>query len=195
MGENFCGFFAPVHKFMWPEHEWPLEIWNNLWKCDESDLVPDELICDVMIYLRRRTCDSPIGTVITLAHELQHFVQYGFSNKVWRAIGDVRNLFVENGGSAFPWDFPDEHEAQLVSKRVAEEVFGGDVIRGYAEKQIHEMNHPEKWKFFLGLDSKESFDLLEQTKPWVNEYRDVLKERFPPDNDDDPDFTKENWWE
>jgi hypothetical protein len=33
--------------------------------------------CDATIYLRKRTCDGPIGIVITFAHKLQHFFQYG----------------------------------------------------------------------------------------------------------------------
>jgi hypothetical protein len=60
-----------------------------------------------------------------------------------------------------PWRFPSEHEAQLVAKRKAEEVFGGDVIRAYAEKQIQETNDPEKWRFFQELDPAEPRDLLE----------------------------------
>jgi len=118
-------------------------------------------------------------------------MQYGFSYKAWWAEGLVREV----GEPLDQWRFPSEHEAQLVSKKVAEEVFGGDVIRDYAEKQIQEKNDPEKWKFFLGLDPKESFDLLEQTKPWANEYREALKEKFPAYNSEEADFTKDKWWE
>jgi hypothetical protein len=45
------------------------------------------------------------------------------------------------------------------------------------------------------LNPEESFDLLEQTKPWVIVYREVLRERFPADSSKEPDFTKDNWWE
>jgi hypothetical protein len=93
------------------------------------------------------------------------------------------------------WRLPCEHEAQLVAKKMAEEVHGKDKVLRYTEQQIEKGNDPEKWNFFRGLDLAESFELLERTKPWVNKYREVLKERFPADSSEEPDFTKNNWWE
>jgi len=120
-------------------------------------------------------------------------MQYGFSYKAWRAERLVTEVYT--GGALAPWCFPTENETQLVSRRVAERVLGVGVVAGYAKKHIQEENSPEKWRFFLGLDPEESFDLLERTRPWVSEYREALKERFPASSREEPDFAKDNWWE
>ncbi|MGA2352064.1 MAG: hypothetical protein ABSF70_16635 [Terracidiphilus sp.] len=189
-GEGFCGFFAPVRQFGLRGLQWPQKILNHVWI---SDGWGHSFGCDAVIYLRYRTCASPIGAVITFAHELQHFMQYGFSYRAWRAVGRVKEVYA--GEPLAPWRFPCEYEAQLVSKRVANEIPGVDVVMSYAEQKTQEENDPEKWRFFKGLDPEEPFDLLERTKPLVNKYREILMEKFPARNNDEPDFTKDNWWE
>jgi hypothetical protein len=94
------------------------------------------------------------------------------------------------------WRLPCEHEAHLVSKKVvsASDVLGREVVMSYAEQQ-GKGNDPEKWNFFKGLDLEESFDVLERLKPWVNEYKEALKERFHANSSEEPYFTKDNWWE
>jgi hypothetical protein len=74
-GENLCGLFEPVRKF---HSECPDDL-------DEYVLVNERFLCDVVIYMRCRTCHSPAGMVITFAHELQYFMQYGCKSKVYQA--------------------------------------------------------------------------------------------------------------
>ncbi len=189
-GESFCGFFSPVRQFGTQGLRWPQDILNHVWV---SEGLGCDWKCDAVIYIRRRTCDSKIGAVITFAHELQHFRQYGSNYKVWRAEGLCKQVY--SGEPLAPWRFPSEFEAQLVSKRIAKIIFGDKIVTGYAKQKIEEESDPEKWKFFQGLDSEVSFDLLERTQPWVEEYRETLKERFPAHNSDEPDFAKDKWWE
>jgi hypothetical protein len=118
-------------------------------------------------------------------------MQYGFYYKAWRAEHRIKCVFTD--GPAAPWSFPSEYEAQLVSKKVANLVLGADLVFDYAEKHVRENNDSEKWEFFKGLDPKESFDLIERINPWVNKYREVLKEQFPAYNSEEPDFEKAKW--
>lgn len=188
LGENLCGFFRAVRRFGCGFEQWPDDIMKHLW--DDQGWR-----CDVLIYIRNRTCQSPTGTVITFAHELQHLMQYGFSYKVARASNDLRQIFERSGQSAFPWDFPDEHEAQIVSKRIAEDIRGSDEVRIHGERQIELMSDPKKWEFFLGLEAQEPFDLLQATIPLVDKHRDALRRLFPANDDEGPDYTKQRWWE
>jgi hypothetical protein len=189
-GESFCGFFTPVRQFGTQCIRWPQDILNHVW-------VSEGLGCDwkydAVIYIRCRTCESRIGAVITFAHELQHFKQYGLSYKVWRAEGLCKQVY--SGAPLAPWRFPSEFEAQLASQRIAREVLGDEIVMGYAEQKIEEKSDPDKWRFFQGLDPDESFDFLERTKPWVSDYRDALRRRFPARSNKDPDFAKDNWWD
>jgi len=190
-GAEFCGFFIPIR-----EHtdkfgsdsvtmQWPDDILKHIY-------IDQELRCDVLIYLRYRTCKSATGTAITFAHELQHLMQYGFSYKVWRACFDIRSV---TGGSAkFPWDIPDEHDAQVVSRKIAcgDDICGKQEVWRYAQEQIELGRDPEKWKFFIGLDAEVPFNFLDATIPLVDVHRDALKEIH--NDDGGPDYDEDIWW-
>jgi hypothetical protein len=193
LGKNFRGFTIPIcePKFQTEVRSWPPDIL----KCV---LDGNKFLCDITIYLRNQTCESQTGTVITFAHEVQHFTQYGGHRKVWLA-----NRHLKDGrlfqGRLPPWHFPDEYEALLVSKRVAETVIGRDEIRVYAEQErdrelVECKGDLKKWEFFLCLDVDEEFDLLKRTTSLVNERREYLGEYFPACSSDDPDYSKEEWW-
>jgi hypothetical protein len=181
LGKEFCGFFRWSLYGMRP---CPQEITNRLWSNQDG-----KWHCDVFIYLRSRTCLSLIGMAITFAHELQHFMQYGFSRKVWQASHDLRKIV--SGGC--PWDFPDERDAMIVSRTTAEKVCGKNEVHRYADQQIELNRNPQKWEVFLGLG--EPFNLLQETMPLVEGHREALKERFPLNGKERPDYEKEIWWE
>ncbi len=183
LGKEFCGFFRGNLYGMQP---FPQEIKDDyLWSKQDG-----RWRCDVMIYLRSRTCQSPTGMAITFAHELQHFVQYGFSRKVWQANHDLQQII-----RGFPWYFPDERDALTVSRGKVEDICGKVEVRTYAEQQIELKRYPDKWEFFLGSETEKPFDLLQATISLVNEHRETLKERFSVNGKDRPDYTKERWWE
>ena len=195
-GENYCGFFCPVcEPNAQPEvkEKWPPDILKYVWD-------GNRFLCDAAVYLRNRTCQSPTGVVITFAHEMQHLTQYGKSRKVWLAIRDLKRVFRQFGqGRLPPWHFPDEYEALLVSRQVAERVLDPVTVREFAEQErelerAQQEGDLKKWEFFLCLDVREDFDLLQATIPLVDKDRENLRMIFSAD-DDGPDYTKERWWE
>lgn len=78
----------------------------------------------------------------------------------------------------------------MVSKQFAGEVLGKDVMKAHAEEQIEAGNDPEKWKFFLNVSNSTPFDLLAETKPWVEKYRTELVKI----EQGEIDFSKDEWW-
>jgi hypothetical protein len=194
LGKNFCGFTTQVcePKFSTDMPNWPPEILRCV-----SD--GSKYFCDVTVYLRNRTCQSQTGTVITFAHELQHFTQYGNSRKAWLANRHLQRIYRLCQQRVPPWHFPYEYEALLVSKQVAEEVLSPGEVRDYTEQeceheQIERVEDLKKWEFFLRLDVREEYDLLEKTKIEVRKCRDYLEEYCQTDNSDAPDYSKDEWW-
>ncbi len=185
LGSLFCGFFRPVRDCAIGLAPWPPEVRNQIWK-------KDDWAFDSVIYLRHRTCQSVVGTVITLAHELTHVRQYGFRYKVYRAVDCVKAVY--RGPDLAPWCLPTEYQAQRISKRVASSILGNDEVTAYANKQIKQRFDPAKWEFFLGLDTQQTFCLTKQVDGWVREYRAALVERFHKAPANEPDFAKDNWW-
>jgi len=183
LGKEFCGFFR---WYLYGMQPFPREITDRLWSNQDG-----KWRCDVLIYLRSRTCQSPTGMAITLAHELQHFMQYGFSRKVWQASHDLRQIV----GGNLPWHFPDERDAMIVSRITAEEVCGKNEVRSYADQQIELDRNAPKWEFFFGPETAKLSNILQLTIPLVNDHREALKEKFPLNGKERPDYTKERWWE
>jgi len=197
LGENFCGFFNAIRRFGRDFVDWPPDILKHVW--DYKVYGKQDWRCDVVIYLRNRTCESPTGTAITFAHELQHFMQYENSRKVWWANRHLQDSRLVQGRLP-PWHIPTEYEALLVSKQVTEKVLGPDNVRDYAEQakdreQIECEGDPKKWEFFLRLDVCEEFDLQKRTTSLINECRESLQKYFPACKRDDPDYSKDDWSE
>jgi hypothetical protein len=188
LGKEFCGFFRALREPLSRNEYWPRDILQHI-RDDTGQLY------DVVIYLRQRTCQSEVGTVITFAHELQHFMQYGFSRKVWSANHCIKDLPEIWRKKLPPWSLPYEYEAQLVSKRSAERVFDKKMVELFAKQRKEAKSDPKKWEFFLGLNVQESFNLLQRTIELVDENREALLERFPAKINIGIDFAKERWWE
>ncbi len=148
---------------------------------------------DNVIYVPGSTSAFTTGTVITFAHELEHFVQYGTAYKVW-----VSNTLLykhlptfEPTTTAKAWDIPHEQDAMIVSKRVAGVVVGTDVVSAYAASRIADNDDVLYWKYFEGLPSAGSFGLLTETIPWVDRYRPQLIGL----RQSEVDFSKVEWWQ
>lgn len=174
LGQNFCGFFLPVRRFGIGHGIWAPELVAHIW--DDEQV---QFVCDSVIYLRKRTCAAPIGMVITFAHELQHFIQYGHHYQAWKSQRCIQHVAAPKLHNPRPWDFPAEHEAQLVSKRVAEQIVGAKEVRQYAQERINADDDAEKWQFFLGLDATSDFDFLQQTASWIAKYQQELSLHCP----------------
>lgn len=182
MGPRHCGFHVPVigSGSLWPAYVDDLFI-NSM----------GDFEYDNVIYVNGRTTLSVPGTVITLAHELQHFMQYGHARKVWKANTLIYEILRDGPPTPIrSWDIPYEKDTTRVSKKVAEEVLGADVVNTHVNAQIAAGNHTEKWMFFQNVSYAMEFDLLEETKRWVERYRTELLKI----DQTDVDFRQSEWW-
>lgn len=138
----------------------------------------DSIAFDNLIYLRKSTCsDLPVGFITAYAHELQHFVQYGRTPKLW----DVnRNLYNRIGAfepNMIPSEIPSERDADIAAKRVAEQVCSVEETNQFAERQIQLMENcgaaaqKARWVFFQNVPSSTNYDLLEETLPFIERYQ------------------------
>ena len=77
---------------------------------------------DDFIYLHGSTCSSAMGLTMTLAHELQHFIQHSQQTRLWAAnslIPKLKKATIRALG--LRWcDIPHEREARIVSSRYLE---------------------------------------------------------------------------
>jgi hypothetical protein len=192
-GANFCGFFYPLGRYGMRAVNWPCEIASHLSGLAQGKVFKSQAV----IYLRKATCDRNCGTAITFAHELEHLVQYGHHFKEWRANAWVEQVALPQMVNPKAWDFPTEHDAQHVSKRVAEHVLGTNEVERYTTERIQSGDDPTKWEFFRTLNVSEDYDFVGETRSLVERYRIELaalyRAQLP--GKSEPDFTKDAWWE
>jgi hypothetical protein len=192
-GAHYRGFHAPRSS----RHVLPIYLLHCFFRpFDEitRDVPFEETIAfDNLIYIGDSTCrEGGVGFVTTYAHELQHFVQHGHTP----SLSAVNSVLYQNlkrfESNAIAIDIPHEREANIVSKRVAEAIFGVDTVREYAEWQIQFMERAgdaeqkARWIFFRQVPSSTVCDLLQETLPLVEKYRKVL--------DFGVDTEKPEWW-
>jgi hypothetical protein len=123
-----------------------------------------------VIYLHGTTCKDDIGLTMTFAHELQHFVQHAASFDLW-LIGTLMinalNREQLNKIGIFKWaDVPHELEARIVSKRIAQDLFGekktDDTIRQRVDEAVNAGDRTD-WEFIRTLPVDEDFNLSKET--------------------------------
>lgn len=179
-GPNHYGVHTPVIGSGWG---WPQYV-NSLFFDFSGNFAFDNLI-----YINGRASADSAGGVITFAHELQHFVQFGFRKKLWLANTLIYAALLEGPPTTVkPWDLPHETEAIRMSKFVAEAVLGADVVAAHCERKIATGNDREKWEFFQQLSLKVPFDLRAETLAWVERYKGQLPEQ------EEIDFSTPSWW-
>jgi hypothetical protein len=150
-----------------------------------------------LIYIHGSTCEPRESLVITLAHELGHFTQSSQHRGLYEA---DRILECYRG---YRPDLPSESDAFLVSKRIATELCGEELIRDYAESQIEiaEDRDRPRWEYFLSLSLDDPLSFAEKTRLQCQEHQTPLnimirrdaakyKRSFPRF-----DFDKSDWWE
>jgi hypothetical protein len=193
IGPLYCGVFSTIKGNPLPFPEYLLNIFMNY------DVMPSEFRYDQFIYVRNTTCQTVPGAVITFAHELTHCRQRNTATKVWWANSllywKLYKLDPATFQTAKAWDIPIEHEAQLNSRRIAVEVLGEDLVTAHAASRIQQNHDADKWRFFQSLASSSTYDLLAETRLWVDRYRLGMQML---DQDIDPehqiDFMKTEWW-
>src|SRR5438046_1286133 len=94
-----------------------------------------------MIYLHGNTCSTEVGLVMTFAHELQHFVQYGRQREIWLANTAImmnfpRRVLKLAGVKIF--HIPIELEARITSRRITTKLCGEGMASAYIDTRIRE---------------------------------------------------------
>lgn len=140
-------------------------IWPDyVQKCMHADGVP---LIDQLIYLYGSTCSDEVGLTMTLAHELQHAIQHDRLRKVWAVNSLIRRLPTAVDNLKLEWaDIPIERDARIVSKRVALDLHGEELVRRYIDKRSAEAVEPHDvidWHFVRGLTASSSVDLVGDT--------------------------------
>jgi hypothetical protein len=147
---------------------------------------------DSLIYVRISTCDDPTDLVECYAHELQHFIQYRRTPRLWAVCSVLYQKLKGLEPASTVIDIPTEREANIVSKRVCERICGAEAVKAFADERILWMEqagaHEEKerWIFFRDVPSSTQFDLLEATLPLVQRHKCVLDFGLNVDADE--------WW-
>jgi hypothetical protein len=137
-----------------------------------------------------------LGLTLTLAHELQHFVQHRDQRRLWAAnslIPNLTNATIEELG--LRWcDLPHEREARIVSKKVAEKLFGTEAVRSFIDVKIAECltaADADDWHCIQGLVTSTAYDLASETKlffPRLRPYRSQLQDVLGHFQSNDADF-------
>ena len=192
MGTHFRGFHIPLSgRCVLPEYLRdcffrPFEEYN-------ATMTFEQMVAfDNLIYVRHDTCSSTVGCVITYAHELQHFMQYGHTPRLWAVNSALYHNLGTFEATATPIDIPYECEANIISKRVAAEICGEEAVRKYAQEQIRFMeaaNQPAqaaRWVFFRDVPSSTDYDMLAATLPFVQKYKAQI--------DFGIEVSQPNWW-
>jgi hypothetical protein len=148
---------------------------------------------DSVIYLHGTTCEKDMGLVLTLAHELCHFLQYANARSTWAA----NQLLAKLGAPAITvwWDVPVEREARQVAKRVAQDLFDEPAVQDYIEAQVRETKSEEDredWRFVLNLPTAPPYSPVEPTKLLVAKHKSQLEAIRARDFMNHPDVSRLN---
>jgi hypothetical protein len=172
-----------------PTEDWPPRMTSLIFvPVDDSSPWPTRRVFDHVIYVHGSTCTDETALTMTFAHELQHFVQYGFSRtllaegrlipRLPREVFDIEKI---------NWpDIPHEREARIVAKRVGVKLCGADAVKRYIDRKIDEnltASDVDDWHFSQQLDPSIPYDLSSETKrvfqrlrPYRQSLENVLRE-------------------
>jgi hypothetical protein len=160
---------------------------------------------DTLIYLHSRSITSEISIIFTLAHEIQHLIQYGNYKKLWTADYLIRELCkLDPTLGLTKWsDFPSEVDAVLKSKKIAVQLRGDHQVEEFASVQIANLAGTEeetRWSYIRGASTSENSRFALSTDELVQRYRSRLETLIAERFSDDPvcsslDFARPHWWE
>lgn len=170
IGTENRGMFRLVNTdHIFDEPKWPLYLMEIVAPFDvmTGKFIPS---CDAAVYLHNSTCGSVESLTMTLAHELQHAVQYAHQRRVWAYNGVVLR-FLEMCSSTFglEWkDIPIEREARSFAKRVCVDSLGSQATARYIENRIAaSVNDRDRrdWEFIKSIDvtSESIYDITAET--------------------------------
>ncbi len=170
--------------------------------CDPFEGV---LTYDNLIYVHRRAMTSDISFVITLSHELQHFVQSGTSGNLLsvevllRALSDAKGT---NGFIKASTDLPSEVDAILRSKKVTIGRFGEKALTHYFNSQIAKFRDTvegERWNFIRNLPLDLEFNFPSEINRLILRHKTDLEAHIRQNLHEDHtafrwNFADPDWW-
>jgi hypothetical protein len=176
------GFFSPVElpevRFLIPQYFLDPVVDFNY------QSMTMERLYDSLIYIHGSTSWSEdrfleIGLTLTLAHELQHFIQYATNHSIWATNKLFQKLRITHEEEfRHPFDFPIEREARIVSKRVAIEMHGREAVENFIRQERGKPRTKEdihNCDFLLSAEADIPYDASEATCALVDRFRPELK--------------------
>jgi hypothetical protein len=118
---------------------------------------------DSIVYLHDSSCNSEDSLTMTVAHELQHFIQFGFNRCIWAWNTVVTNLPMPTiDALGLTWrDIPIEREARIVAKRASETILGCERTAQYIDyrksQRLSEKDAAD-WEFIQSIDAGQTYD-------------------------------------
>lgn len=193
-GEANRGFYTPLKQDTFAWSLWPDYVTAHIFVNGSASISVGRAF-DHVIYLHGSSCEDQVGLTMTLAHELQHFVQYGSARKIWAENSLIPMLSKDViAASGLQWsDIPIEREARTVSKRIAEKLFDADRVARYIDRRIAgPVNAADRadWMFVRELSTAVPYDLESATRLMYKRlcsFRREIEELLE-GLKDDPDF-------
>ena len=184
--------FTGIHTPIIGSGTWPSYV-SRLFFNPDGDFAYDDLI-----YIpKTQYIEQQVPFVIVFAHEMQHFIQRGFTPKISKANALLLwNLIKFDPTTELkPWELPNNREAMIIAIRVAEVVCGKKAVKDFVKAQIEDgrssqnISKAHLWEWANTLKPSISYDVLKETDQLVQQYRSQLQTLKS-----DIDFSKTKWW-
>lgn len=135
---------------------------------------------DSIIYLHGSTCNMEVQLAMTLAHELQHFLQFANQRQVWAINALLAKLpYLPTPDLSHWYDLPTEREARIIAKRTAVAIFGKSRVDehiGMMSRTSLSLEDAADWDFIRDLDFGEVYDPKVGTSLLVERHRRGLED-------------------
>lgn len=187
IGSTNRALFAPIDEGcqLWPLFPYYLKTYLMPGDLSVATL---QLAFDDLVYLHGSTCANDVQLTISLAHELQHFIQHERERPIWAMNGLIQQLIRQtNNPLELVWaDIPVEKETRAVSKRIAEELFGVLTVQNHIATNITNCdneNERRDWQFIQTMDCAQSINLEAETNllfPRLKPFRSEFEKLFRP---------------
>jgi hypothetical protein len=166
IGQENRGFFIPTNERTFRDLPLPPYVTQEIRTVSGS--YSFEFPFTGMVYVHGDVCDEQPALVMTLAHELRHFVQFVTTQTTWAwntilmQCGDLIN------SEGLSWcDIPIEVEARMKAKQIHQDIFGIEETERYIVKRQEYATTPRDvldWKFIRGLDPFMPYDCDLETR-------------------------------
>jgi hypothetical protein len=172
-GSENRGAFFPICEYHYQTRVWPDAIQAELAHVD-LDTLKFSLLVDGLVYLHEDTCANESALTTTLAHELQHFVQYNFHQEMWAWSVVLVNCNGLIDAEGLSWEhIPVEREARIVAKRISQAILGNEKSDEYIAFRQTRATKPRDigdWRFIKTIDTTLPYDVASETRAIFNKY-------------------------